>query len=193
MKRICVFCASSLGARPVYEQTASELGRVLVERGLGLVYGGANVGLMGAVASAVLAAGGEAIGVIPAPMVDRELAHRGLTTLHVVDTMHQRKQLMHDLADGFLALPGGLGTLEELLETLTWAQLGMHEKPCGALNVDGYYDPLLVLLDRGVADGLVKREHRYLLLVDDDPRALIDRFASWQPPRVTKWIRRGEE
>ncbi len=193
MKRICVFCASSSGARPVYKDAARALGSVLVERGLGLVYGGANVGLMGAVADAVLAAGGEAFGVIPAPMVDRELAHRGLTKLHVVDTMHQRKQLMHDLADGFLALPGGLGTLEELLETLTWAQLGMHEKPCGVLNVDGYFDPLLVLLDRGVDDGLVRREHRYLLLVDSEPGALIDRFAAWRPQHVTKWIRRGQE
>jgi uncharacterized protein (TIGR00730 family) len=193
MRRICVFCSSNRGTRPIYERAARELAGVLVERKLGLVYGGANVGLMGVVADEVLQRGGEAIGVIPAPMVDRELAHRGLSKLHVVATMHERKQLMHDLSDGFLALPGGLGTLEELLETLTWAQLGVHHKPCGVLDVDGYFDPLLALFDRAVSEGLMRSEHRRLLVVDADAHALLDRFAAWAPPHSARWLKRGQE
>jgi uncharacterized protein (TIGR00730 family) len=177
MKRICVFCASNLGTRAIHAESARAFGRLLVERGLGLVYGGAKVGLMGALADAVLAGGGEAIGVIPQTLVEREVAHRGLTALHVVPSMHARKQLMHELSDGFVALPGGFGTLEELLETLTWGLLGLHAKPCGVLNVDGFYDPLLVMLDRALDDGLLKREHRRLLLVEVSGAALLDRFA----------------
>lgn len=187
MKRICVFCASNAGGNPVHAESARALGRLLVERGLGLVYGGGNVGLMGLIADAALGAGGEVMGVIPQALVDRELAHRGLSALHVVPSMHARKQLMHELADGFIALPGGFGTLEELLETLTWGQLGLHVKPCGVLNVDGFYDPLLVLLDRAVDDGLLRREHRRLLLVDADARALLERMAEFQAPSLPKW------
>ena len=165
----------------------------LVRRGHGLVYGGGNVGLMGAIADAVLQAGGRVIGVIPRPMVDRELAHRGLSELHVVATMHERKQLMHDQAGAFIALPGGFGTFDELFETLTWAQLGMHSKPCGLLDVDGYYQPLVAMLDNGVRAQLLRPEHRAMILYDTSPDALLDRFAAYQPPSVTKWISRGEE
>jgi uncharacterized protein (TIGR00730 family) len=192
LKRICVFCASNAGNKLVYAEAARALGRLLVERGLGLVYGGGNVGLMGVIADAVVEARGEAIGVIPQALVDRELAHRGLAELHVVASMHARKQLMHELADGFIALPGGFGTLEELLETLTWGQLGLHAKPCGVLNVEGFYDPLLVLLDRAVDDGLLRREHRRLLLVDASAPALLDRFTGWEAPSLPKWIDRRE-
>jgi len=192
VKRVCVFCASNAGNKPIYADAARALGRLLVERGLGLVYGGGNVGLMGAIADAVVAAGGESIGVIPQALVDRELAHRGLTALHVVPSMHARKQLMHELSDAFIALPGGFGTLEELLETLTWGQLGLHAKPCGVLNVDGFYDPLLVLLDRAVDDGLLRREHRRLILVDAAGPSLLDRFADWRAPTLPKWIDRQQ-
>ncbi len=192
MKRICVFCASNNGTKPIHVETARGLGRLLAERGLGMVYGGGNVGLMGAIADAALEAGVDVVGVIPKALVNRELAHRGLAELHVVDSMHARKQLMHELSDAFVALPGGFGTLEELLETLTWGQLGLHAKPCGVVNVDGFYDPLLVLLDRAADDGLLRREHRRLLLVENSPAALLDRFAAFQPQALPKWIDRGQ-
>jgi uncharacterized protein (TIGR00730 family) len=192
MKRICVFCASNNGTRPIHAETARALGRLLAARGLGMVYGGGNVGLMGAIADAAVAAGVEVVGVIPKALVNRELAHRGLSELHVVDSMHARKQLMHELSDAFVALPGGFGTLEELLETLTWGQLGLHAKPCGVVNVDGFYDPLLVLLDRALDDGLLRREHRRLLLVENSPEALLDRFVGWEPQALPKWIDRGQ-
>jgi uncharacterized protein (TIGR00730 family) len=191
--RICVFCASSPGAVPEYAAAARATGRVLAERNIGVVYGGGNVGLMGALADATLAAGGEVIGVIPKPLVDREVAHTGLTRLHVVSTMHERKQLMHDLSDAFIALPGGFGTFEELFETLTWGQLGMHRKPCGLYNVLGYYDPLLQLLEGAVKARLLRPEHRALLLDDTSPDALLAKLATFEPPAVTKWIDRGEE
>ncbi|MDQ7859126.1 MAG: TIGR00730 family Rossman fold protein [Armatimonadota bacterium] len=192
MKRVCVFCGASPGLRPVYAEAARTLGYLLVSRGAGLVFGGGRVGLMGVVADAVLAAGGEAVGVIPRALVAKEVAHEGLTALHVVDTMHERKALMVDLADGFVALPGGVGTLDELSEVLSWAQLGLHRKPCGVLNVDGYFDALLAMLDRGVADGFIRAEDRAFLLVDDAPALLLDRMSAHRPAPVPRWVRREE-
>ncbi|MCC5858243.1 MAG: TIGR00730 family Rossman fold protein [Ectothiorhodospiraceae bacterium] len=176
MERICVYCGSKRGNEPVYAEATRELGLLLGEQGLGLVYGGASVGLMGVLADAVLEAGGEVIGVIPRFLQDKEVAHHGVTQLHVVDGMHARKALMADLADAFIALPGGLGTLEELFEMLTWGQLDMHTKPCGALNVDDYYTPLARFLDRMVDAGFVRAEHRRLLTLDDSPEMLLRRL-----------------
>jgi len=184
MKRICVFCGSSPGHDPRYLEAARDMGRVLAGRGLGLVYGGGSVGLMGAVADAALAAGGEVIGVIPQVLQIRELAHRGLTTLHVVGSMHERKALMAELSDGFVALPGGMGTLEELSEVLTWAQLGLHARPIGLLDVAGYYRPLAEFFDRAVGAGFLRPAHRALLLVGDQPGALLDRFEGWRGPAL---------
>jgi hypothetical protein len=177
MRRVCVFCGSKAGGRPVYADGARRLGEVLVAHGLGVVFGGGHIGLMGVVADAVLAAGGEAVGVIPQALVDKELAHDRLTALHVVATMHQRKALMADLSDAFVALPGGLGTLEELFETWTWAQLELHAKPCGLLNVAGFYDPLVAFLDHAVRERFLKPPHRSLLIVESDAGVLVDRLA----------------
>jgi uncharacterized protein (TIGR00730 family) len=182
MKRICVFCGSSPGHDPRYLEAARTMGHTLARRGLGLVYGGGSVGLMGAVADAALAAGGEVIGVIPQVLQIRELAHRSLTTLHVVGSMHERKALMAELSDGFVALPGGMGTLEELSEVLTWAQLGLHARPIGLLDVAGYYQPLADFFDRAVGAGFLRPAHRALLLVGHDPGVLLDRFAAWRGP-----------
>lgn len=192
MKRVCVFCGSSPGSRPVYGETAARLGRLLAGRGLGLVYGGGSVGLMGIAADAALAAGGEVIGVIPHALVVREVGHTGLSDLRVVDTMHERKALMAELSDGFLALPGGIGTLEEWFEVWTWGQLGLHGKPFGLLNVAGYYDPLLAMLDQMVGERFLRDTHRAMVLVDDDPERLLDRLAAYTPPRVEKWIDRKD-
>lgn len=188
MRRVCVFCGSSPGKSPVYLEAARATGRALARRGIGLVYGGGSVGLMGAVADATLEAGGEAVGVIPRALELRELAHGRLTTLHVVGSMHERKAKMAELADGFVALPGGMGTLEELAEILTWAQLGLHARPVGLLDVDGYYEPLIRFFDRAVSEGFIRAEHRRLLLVGADPSSLLDRFATWEPPPVERWI-----
>jgi uncharacterized protein (TIGR00730 family) len=192
MRNLCVFCGSSPGARPEYLAAAHALGRLLAERGIGVVYGGASVGLMGAVADAALAAGGHVTGVIPRVLEAREIAHPGLSDLRVVASMHERKALMSDLSDGFVALPGGLGTLEELFEVWTWAQLGMHAKPCAVLDVAGYYAPLLAFLDHGVHERFVRAPHRAMLLVDDEPARLLDRLAAYEPPGVRRWIGRGE-
>jgi uncharacterized protein (TIGR00730 family) len=192
LKRVCVFCGSRPGVRPAYREAAVAMGRALAERGIGLVYGGGNAGLMGVVADAVLAAGGEAIGIIPQGLVAREVGHTGLTELHVVHTMHERKARMADLADAFVALPGGLGTLEEFCEVLTWTQLGIHAKPGGLLNVDGYYDPFLAMLDCVLGEGFMHSVHREMVLAETEPRALLDRLASYEPPNVPKWIGRGE-
>ena len=192
MKRICVFCGSSPGLRPAYEEAAREMGRALLERGAGLVYGGARVGLMGAVADEVLRGGGEAIGVIPRALMEREVAHAGLTALHVVETMHERKALMADLSDGFVAMPGGFGTFEEFCEVLTWSQLGFHPKPCGLLNVADYYSPLLAMFDHAVTEAFVRPAHRALVLAEADPRVLLDRMAAFVPPTIGKWITRDE-
>jgi uncharacterized protein (TIGR00730 family) len=192
VQRLAIFCASSLGARDDFADGARALVAELARRGMGVVYGGASVGLMGVVADAALAAGLEVIGVIPRAIEAREVAHRGLTELHVVDSMHTRKATMAELADGFLALPGGFGTLEEIAEVLTWAQLGLHEKPCGALDVAGYFTPLVAYFDNAVAEGLLRPEHRAMFLVDRDPARLLDAFTTWQAPAVSKWIDRGE-
>jgi uncharacterized protein (TIGR00730 family) len=192
MKRVCVFCGSSPGVRPEYRAAAEELGSLLAERSIGLVYGGARVGIMGAVADAVLARGGEAVGVIPRALVSKEVAHQGLTELHVVGTMHERKALMADLSDGFVALPGGFGTFEEFCEVLTWSQLGFHPKPCGLLNVADYYAPLLALFDHGVREGFIRPRHRALVLTETDPEALLARMDAFVPPSGDKWIGRDE-
>jgi uncharacterized protein (TIGR00730 family) len=188
MKRVCVFAGSSAGNRHEYQAAAEDLGRVLAARGIGVVYGGARVGLMGAVADAVLADGGQVIGVIPQALVEKEVAHDGLTDLRVVSTMHERKALMAELADGFIALPGGWGTLDEFFEILTWAQLGIHRKPCGLLNVLGYFDRLLAFLDHTVQQGFVRREYGALLATSDAPASLLDKMADQKPPVVQKWI-----
>ncbi|MBI4582985.1 MAG: TIGR00730 family Rossman fold protein [Planctomycetes bacterium] len=192
LKRVGIFCGSSMGARPEYAAIARRMGHALARRGLGLVYGGGGVGLMGVVADAALAQGAEVIGVIPRGLATKELAHGGLTHMHVVGTMHERKALMADLADAFIALPGGLGTLEELCEILTWAQLGLHRKPCGLLNVLGYFDPLLALLDHAVEEGFVTTDHRSLVVQEADPDRLLHRLNTYQPPQFKRWVEREE-
>jgi uncharacterized protein (TIGR00730 family) len=192
MRRLCVFSGSSPGGHPDYAQAAEELGRALAAQGLGLVYGGAHVGLMGTIADAALEAGGDVVGVIPQALVDREIAHTGLTDLHVVGSMHERKAKMADLADGFIALPGGMGTLEELFEVYTWTQLGLHSKPLGLLDVRGYYAQLAAFLDHAVAERFVTAEHREMLVVEQRAEAMIEAFRRWRPPVRTKWIDRSE-
>jgi uncharacterized protein (TIGR00730 family) len=182
MTRLCVFCGSSTGVRPIYAEAARALAGELVSRSVGLVYGGGSVGLMGVLADAALAAGGEVIGVIPRGLARRELAHAGITSMRVVDSMHERKALMASLVDGFVALPGGLGTLEETLEVLTWSQLGIHRKPVGLLNVAGYYDGLRQMLGHAVGEGFLRRESLALLRFDDAPAPLLDALAAWTPP-----------
>ncbi len=188
MKRICIFAGSSAGVRPEYSATAADLGTVMASRGIELVYGGARVGLMGAVADAVLAGGGRVTGVIPKALVEKEVAHNGLTDLHIVTSMHERKALMADLSDAFIALPGGWGTLDEMFEILTWAQLGLHRKPCGLLNVLGYFDRLLSFLDHTMEQGFVRREYGSLLSVAHAPAPLLDSLQSQTPPAVEKWF-----
>jgi uncharacterized protein (TIGR00730 family) len=188
IRRLCVFCGSSAGREPGYRHLAESLARALAERGIGIVYGGAWVGLMGALADAALAAGGEVIGVIPQALIEREIGHRGLTELRIVASMHERKALMAELADGFVALPGGIGTLEELFEVWTWAQLGLHAKPCALLDTDGFYGPLVAFLDHLVDAGFVREAHRDMLLTAHSPEELLTAFASYQPPRVGKWL-----
>jgi uncharacterized protein (TIGR00730 family) len=191
MHRICVFAGSSPGARPEYGLSAQELGRALARRGLGVVYGGARVGLMGALADTVLAGGGRVTGVIPERLVTKEIAHDGLTELRVVASMHERKAVMNDLADAFIALPGGWGTLEEFFEVLTWAQLGLHRKPCGLLNVHGYFDGLLSFIDHTVDERFVRSHHRAMVLVSSSPDELLRQFDAYVPPVVEKWIDRA--
>ena len=177
MKRICVYCGSNAGKRAGYVRAADELGAALVERGLGLVYGGGSIGMMGRIADAVMARGGEVIGVIPKFLHQKEVVHSGLSRLEVVDDMHTRKALMMELSDGFVAMPGGLGTLEELFEVFAWAKLGLHNKPCAVLNVDGYYDELSALLARVVAEGFAKPKHISSLIVEDTPAQLLQQMA----------------
>jgi uncharacterized protein (TIGR00730 family) len=190
--RLCVFCGSNAGQDPVYLETARSQGEALAKNGIELVYGGASVGLMGAVADAVLGSGGHVIGVMPQALVDKEIAHTSLSDLRVVGSMHERKALMAELADGFIALPGGLGTFEELFEVWTWAQLGYHKKPCALLNVAGFYDKLAHFLDDVVERGFVKPVHRAMLIVKDEPAALIEAIRDYEPPKVEKWIKAGE-
>ena len=192
IRRVCVFCGSNPGNDPAFVEAAQELGRLFAREGIARVYGGGSVGLMGKLADAVLESGGEVIGVIPHALWAREVGHRGLTDLRIVDTMHERKAMMADLADAFVALPGGLGTLEEIFEIWTWAQLGLHQKPVGFLDVNGFYTPLMDFLDRAVRARFVRDEHRAIALLARDPEALLRRFDSWQPPRVQKWITREE-
>lgn len=192
LKRICVYCGSSEGRNAAYTIAAERLGRLLAGQGIGLVYGGANVGLMRILADAAMTAGGEAIGVMPKALVEKEKAHKSLSRLHVVDSMHERKALMAELSDGFIALPGGAGTMDELFEVWTWGQLGFHRKPCGLLNVAAYYDPLAVFLDHAVTEGFVKDLHRDMLVIAKTPEELLDRFRAYVPPSVEKWIQRNE-
>jgi uncharacterized protein (TIGR00730 family) len=188
MKRVCVFCGSSPGARPEYLAAAKTLGSLLAAEGIGLVYGGAQVGLMGAVADAALARGGEVIGVIPKHLVSKEVAHHGLPDLRVVNSMHERKSLMAELSDGFIALPGGFGTFEEFCEVLTWSQLGLHQKPTGLINVSGYYDPLLALFDAGLREQFIRPQHRSLVLSATDPQSLLTLMRNYQPLDLPKWL-----
>lgn len=192
MQSICVFCGSNFGAREAYSEAARELGRTIAARGQQLVYGGSKVGLMGVLADAALAAGGAVVGVIPGALVEREVAHTGLTELREVKSMHERKATMADLSDAFIALPGGAGTLEELFEVWTWGQLGHHEKPVGLLNVDGFFDPLLAFLDHQAGERFMRREHRDMLVVEQGSAEILERFATYRAPAVTKWIKRGE-
>jgi len=193
MRRLCVFCGSSVGTNPTYADATRVVAAELVRRGIGLVYGGGGIGLMGVLADAVLAAGGEVVGVIPRPLATREIAHAGCTELRVVESMHERKATMAELSDGFLALPGGLGTFEELLEMLTWTQLGVHVKPVGVLDVNGYWTGLRRLLTDGVEAGFVHANHADTLLVDDDAVRLLDRLAAWRAPTTPRlWLRRDQ-
>ncbi len=191
IRRLAIFCGSNPGARPDYIEAARSFGKLLAERGIGIVYGGSNVGLMAALADAMADELGDIIGVIPRMLVEREVANTTLSDLRIVESMHERKAMMAELADGFVALPGGIGTLEEFFETWTWGQLGMHTKPCGLLNVAGYFDPLLKFLDGAVAEKFVRDVHRAMVVVESDPRALLSRFESYEPPRVVKWINAG--
>jgi uncharacterized protein (TIGR00730 family) len=192
LQSVCVFCGSSPGLDPAYTEAARSLGRTLAKANIRLVFGGGHVGLMGVVSNAAIEAGGEAIGVIPKFLVERELAHTGLTDLRIVGSMHERKAMMSDLSEGFITLPGGTGTLEEFFEILTWAQLGEHEKPCGLLNVAGYYDPLLTVFDQMVSRGFLSGPNRDLVLVESEPERLLQRLESYQPPKTAKWIDRSE-
>jgi uncharacterized protein (TIGR00730 family) len=192
LARLCVYCGAARGRRDAYAAAARAFARAMVERDIGLVYGGSNVGIMAVVAGEVLRLGGTAIGVIPEALVHLEHAHPGLTELHVTPSMHARKTMMAELADGFAALPGGVGTLEELFEIWTWAQLGFHAKPCGLLNVDGYYDALIAFLDHATGEEFIRPDQRAMLLVEPDPAALLDRLTGYRAAAVSKWIGRGE-
>ena len=190
MKRLCVYCGSSSGRLPDYAQVARQLARAMVNRNIGLVYGGASVGIMGEIANAVLEEGGDVIGIIPKGLFRKEVAHTGITELREVDSMHDRKSLMADLSDGFIALPGGLGTIEEIFEIITWSQLGMHRKPCGLLNVCHYYDKLIGFLDHAVSEQFIKEAHHSTILVDECPEALLEKFEVYEAPETVKWVDR---
>jgi uncharacterized protein (TIGR00730 family) len=192
VRRVCVYAGSNPGSDPAYAEAAAAFATTMAERGIGLVYGGGKVGLMGVLADTMLDAGGEAIGVMPQSLIDREIGHSGLTELKVVDSMHERKALMAELADAFVAVPGGIGTLEELIEVYTWSQLGIHDKACGVLNVKGYYDNLAALLDHAVAEGFLRPQHRAVLSVASEPAELLDRLGAYEPPSVTKWLELDE-
>jgi uncharacterized protein (TIGR00730 family) len=188
MRRLCVFCGSASGVRPAYAASAHALADSLARRGMGLVYGGGSVGIMGILADAAMARGVPVDGVIPRHLEEREVGHKSLTRLHVVESMHERKALMAELSDGFIALPGGIGTLEELFEVYTWGQLGLHAKPVALLDVDGYYSPLVQFLDHGTAEGFLRPEHRAFLLSGTEIDPLLDAMIAWKPPLVAKWM-----
>ena len=192
MKSICVFCGSSMGRRPDYEEAAAETGRAIARSGRRLVYGGAKVGLMGVVADAALAEGGEVIGVLPVALEKKELAHEGLSALHVVSSMHERKAMMADLSDGFIVLPGGAGTMEELFEIWTWGQLGHHQKPCALFNAAGYYDKLIEFLNHAVNEGFMRQPYRDMLIVDNQAEPLLAKVRDYTPPSVAKWVKTGQ-
>ncbi|PSB05579.1 TIGR00730 family Rossman fold protein [filamentous cyanobacterium CCP2] len=187
MRRVCVFCGSNYGSNPAYRQAAQLMGQTLAQQGIELVYGGGNVGLMGVVADAVLNAGGRAIGVLPKALEAKELAHTGLTELHIVHSMHERKALMADLSEGFVALPGGYGTFEEFCEVVTWTQLGFHQKPCGLLNVEGFYDPLITMFDRATTEQFIRPIHRNLVLQAQEPEKLLKLLSDFEPVTTNKW------
>jgi uncharacterized protein (TIGR00730 family) len=193
LRRVCVFCGSSPGARPAYGEATAQVARLLVGEGIGVVYGGGHVGLMGVLADTAMAAGGEVIGVMPRALVDREIGHEGISELRVVGSMHERKALMAELSDAFVALPGGAGTLEELFEVYTWAQLGLHRKPCALLDVEDYFAGLARFLDHTVRERFLSEDHRAMLMVERDPGALIERLRNFEPPETTpKWIDREQ-
>ena len=192
MKQICVYCGSNMGAREIYRDAARALGNEMARRGIGLVYGGSNIGLMGIVADAVLDAGGSVVGVMPEHLAAKEIAHAHLTELRVVKTMHERKALMADLADGFVALPGGFGTYDEFCEVVTWAQLGLHQKPCAMLNVAGYYDAMIAMFDHATQEGFVRDTHRAMLILSSDTSDLLDQMQNYHAPIVSKWISRED-
>jgi uncharacterized protein (TIGR00730 family) len=192
LKSICVYCGSNLGARSSYLQAAQKLGIEMAKRGITLVYGGGNVGLMGAIADSVLTAGGKVIGVIPQALVEKEIAHTQLSDLRIVGSMHERKSLMAELADAFIALPGGLGTLEEFCEVATWTQLGFHRKACGLLNIEGFYDGLLAFVDRAVEEKFIRSEHRAIIISGENPVELIDKLTPVEIPIIPKWIDRDQ-
>jgi uncharacterized protein (TIGR00730 family) len=188
MKRVCVFCGSSSGSLPIYQQVASNVGRLLAGHGYCVVYGGGRVGLMGALAEGTLAAGGEVIGIIPQALFEKEIGYSDLKDLRVVGSMHERKAMMAEISDAFLTLPGGFGTFEEFFEMVTWSQLGVHQKPCGLLNLNGFYDPLLAMCDHAVSQGFLREVDRKLILSDSDPEALIQRVLNFKVPESTKWL-----
>lgn len=192
MERITIFCGSSTGTEPIYIEQATLLGEILAEKNIQLIYGGAKVGLMGAVANGALSKGGEVVGVIPDFLLKKELAHQGITHLHIVETMHQRKTMMHELSDGFIALPGGFGTMEELFEIITWAQLGLHKKPIGLLNTAGFYNHLKRLLQQMTDSGFLKEINQKMLLIDEDISQLLEKMRSYKAPLVGKWIQKDE-
>jgi uncharacterized protein (TIGR00730 family) len=192
IERICIFCGSSLGRRAEYRFAAEAVGRFLAQRGITVVFGGGKVGLMGAVADAALAAGGNVIGVIPEVLFDKEIGHTGLTQMHVVRNLHERKAMMADLSDGFIALPGGYGTLEEFCEVITWSQLSLHQKPCGFLNVEVYWNPMVEMFDQAVREQFLKPQNRGIVLVDDDIEVLLAKMTAWRPSGEAKWIGSAE-
>ncbi|MEM6764396.1 MAG: TIGR00730 family Rossman fold protein [Bacteroidota bacterium] len=189
---LCIFCGSSPGKREVYTQGAQALGAHMVEKSISMVFGGGKVGLMGIIADEILTKGGQVVGVIPDFLMKKEVGHTGIQKIHVVDTMHERKQLMSEIADGFVAMPGGFGTLDELAEILTWAQLGLHQKPIGLLNTSGYFDGLLTFMDTMVEEGYLKAENRAMVLVDNDPRKLLEKMAAYSFPEVEKWLNKDQ-
>lgn len=193
MKSICIFCGSNWGNREEYKQAASDISREIARRGYTLVYGGAGVGLMGACADAALAEGGKVIGILPEALKEKEVDHKGLTELHLVSSMHERKAMMAELSDGFISIPGGAGTMDEMFEIWTWGMLGWHDKPSALMNVAGYYDDLIKFLDKTAQEGFVRKAHREMLIVDTDAKAILDRMESYDPPQGSKWIKKKSE